>query len=237
MKLAVLRQHDGDGRLIVLSRDLSRYQTVSGIARTLPWALDNWQSVAPELDEVYTALNHGAARHAQPFDSGQCQEFALQGGLPREIATASVGLVAVTGNLPRGAEPATCRAALRLLLLAGHKGRAAHGASVALSPVAAAPGAFEGFFASLRLRMHCDGAYVHEKWLPPDLGSVLSEWLAALAATRMLKAGSPLFFPLLRADEIPVASAFACGRGLSVEIVSADGESLFGSLDLPEAVA
>ena len=72
MKLATLKRGGRDGALAVVSRDLERCQTVAGIAPTLQAALDEWDAVAPRLKEVYEALNNGAARHAERFDSGGC---------------------------------------------------------------------------------------------------------------------------------------------------------------------
>lgn len=72
MKLATLKEGGRDGTLVVVSRDLTRCQPVPGIARTLQAALDDWETLAPQLAEVYAALNHGAARHARPFDPTLC---------------------------------------------------------------------------------------------------------------------------------------------------------------------
>jgi len=72
MKLATLKHGGRDGTLAVVSRDLTRCQTVAGIARTLQAALDDWGDVAAELELVYDMLNHGHARHAIPFDPAHC---------------------------------------------------------------------------------------------------------------------------------------------------------------------
>jgi fumarylacetoacetate (FAA) hydrolase len=72
MKLATLKEGGRDGTLVVVSRDLTRCQTVSGLAPTLQKALDDWDRLRPELEAVYGALNHGAARHAQAFDPRTC---------------------------------------------------------------------------------------------------------------------------------------------------------------------
>jgi fumarylacetoacetate (FAA) hydrolase len=45
---------------------------VPAIARTLQAALDDWGTIAPQLQEVYEALNNHAARHAVPFDEKLC---------------------------------------------------------------------------------------------------------------------------------------------------------------------
>ena len=72
MKLATLKAGGRDGTLVVVSRDLLRCQPVPAIARTLQAALDDWDDVAPQLQEAYAALNNGAARHAEPFDERLC---------------------------------------------------------------------------------------------------------------------------------------------------------------------
>lgn len=69
MKLASLR--DGrDGRLVVVSRDLSRCRSAEGIAPTLQAALDDWARVAPELAALAEALE--AASAGEPFDEAAC---------------------------------------------------------------------------------------------------------------------------------------------------------------------
>ena len=72
MKLATLKRGGRDGTLVVVSRDLARCQAVGDIATTLQQAMDDWAAAAPRLAAVYEALNHGAARHAEPFDPRQC---------------------------------------------------------------------------------------------------------------------------------------------------------------------
>lgn len=72
MKLATLKHGGRDGTLVVVSRDLTRCQTVTGIARTLQAALDDWDETAPQLELVYDMLNGGHARHAMPFDAALC---------------------------------------------------------------------------------------------------------------------------------------------------------------------
>ncbi|MBS0470763.1 MAG: fumarylacetoacetate hydrolase family protein [Proteobacteria bacterium] len=69
MKLASLR-HGRDGRLAVVSRDLSRYVLVPGM--TMQAALDGWAETAPQLAEVYDLLNAGKADGAHPFDAKEC---------------------------------------------------------------------------------------------------------------------------------------------------------------------
>lgn len=60
MKLATLKDSTRDGRLVVVSRDLTRCSEVSHIARTLQAALDNWEQVAPRLEQIAEGIEAGA---------------------------------------------------------------------------------------------------------------------------------------------------------------------------------
>ncbi len=60
MKLATLRDGSRDGRLVVVSNDLTSCTAVGHIAPTLQAALDNWASLAPRLQEVAASLESGA---------------------------------------------------------------------------------------------------------------------------------------------------------------------------------
>jgi len=71
MKLASLK-HGRDGRLIVVSRDLTRACEVSDIAPTLQAALDHWDEIAPRLAQRSAALNAGAIPEVFNFDPAQC---------------------------------------------------------------------------------------------------------------------------------------------------------------------
>ncbi|MEH0741762.1 fumarylacetoacetate hydrolase family protein [Vibrio cholerae] len=73
MKLASLKNGTRDGRLVVVSKDLSRYLDVSDIALTLQAALDDWSSVAPQLETQYQRLNLGEAKDSLAFSAEQCE--------------------------------------------------------------------------------------------------------------------------------------------------------------------
>ncbi len=60
MKLATLKDSTRDGRLVVVSRDLTHCSEVGHIARTLQAALDDWSHVAPRLERVAEGLETGA---------------------------------------------------------------------------------------------------------------------------------------------------------------------------------
>jgi fumarylacetoacetate (FAA) hydrolase len=70
MKLASLK-HGRDGRLVVVSRDLSRSADASAVAKTLREALDDWSAAEPRLQEIADSLEAGRIAHA-PFDPKKC---------------------------------------------------------------------------------------------------------------------------------------------------------------------
>ncbi len=70
MKLASLKS-GRDGRLVVVSRDLSRCADASAVATTLQDALDDWDAALPRLTEIADALEAGHIAH-QPFDPAKC---------------------------------------------------------------------------------------------------------------------------------------------------------------------
>ena len=72
MKLASYKDGSRDGQLLVVSRDLGMAHYATGAAHTLQQALDDWNFIAPQLQDLYVALNQGRARHAFPFEPGRC---------------------------------------------------------------------------------------------------------------------------------------------------------------------
>lgn len=72
MKLATYKDGSRDGQLVVVSRDLGMAHYATGTAHTLQQALDDWNFIAPQLHDLYVALNQGRARHAFPFEAERC---------------------------------------------------------------------------------------------------------------------------------------------------------------------
>ncbi|AYC32336.1 FAA hydrolase family protein [Pseudomonas cavernae] len=68
MKLATLNNGSRDGRLLVVSRDLTRALDAGHIAATLQLAVESWTSVEPKLQALYRDLNAGSADGAFVFD-------------------------------------------------------------------------------------------------------------------------------------------------------------------------
>ena len=72
MKLATYHDGSRDGQLVVVSRDLGQAHYASHIANRMQQVLDDWNYLAPQLQDVYDALNAGRARHAFAFNPAQC---------------------------------------------------------------------------------------------------------------------------------------------------------------------
>jgi fumarylacetoacetate (FAA) hydrolase len=70
MKLATLKNDTRDGSLAVVSRDLKHAAVAYDIAPTLQAALDDWDYLAPQLQQLYEALNRDAAsaRNSRYFE-------------------------------------------------------------------------------------------------------------------------------------------------------------------------
>lgn len=60
MKLATLKDGSRDGRLVVVSNDLTRCTDAGGVAPTLQAALDGWAAHAPALEALAQGLEAGA---------------------------------------------------------------------------------------------------------------------------------------------------------------------------------
>ncbi|GMQ95817.1 MAG: hypothetical protein BMS9Abin14_277 [Gammaproteobacteria bacterium] len=62
MKLGSLESGGRDGTLVVVAADLQRAVAVPDHAPTLQAALDDWQRIAPGLENVYACLNADASQ-------------------------------------------------------------------------------------------------------------------------------------------------------------------------------
>ncbi|HEX8605825.1 MAG TPA: fumarylacetoacetate hydrolase family protein, partial [Pseudoduganella sp.] len=72
MKFATLKSDRPDGRLVVVSRDLSRAMDAGAIAPSLREALERWDDVQAPLQALYDALNAGSAEGGFAFDPAAC---------------------------------------------------------------------------------------------------------------------------------------------------------------------
>jgi fumarylacetoacetate (FAA) hydrolase len=65
MKLATLKNGTRDGKLVVVSRDLTRFTDASFLVPTLQDALDDWQRIAPHLAAMAQSLEADAVPSAR----------------------------------------------------------------------------------------------------------------------------------------------------------------------------
>ncbi|MHA7871167.1 MAG: fumarylacetoacetate hydrolase family protein [Hyphococcus sp.] len=70
MKLASLK-HGRDGKLVVVSKDLTRYTDAGRVAPTLQAALDDWESVKPGLEELAQGVETGSVP-TERFHEREC---------------------------------------------------------------------------------------------------------------------------------------------------------------------
>lgn len=149
MKLATWKDGSRDGQLVVVSRDLATAHFAHGRVTTLQQALDDWNFLSPQLQELSLSLDEGKARHAFPFEPQRCAaplprayQWACAGGAgdtalqllaaddllgPCEQVRVEPGsrpkvapvLAVVVGDLERGAGPETALEAVRLFTLCG----------------------------------------------------------------------------------------------------------------------
>ena len=146
MKLASLA-HGRDGRLVVVSKDLTRATDAFPVVATLQAALDDWERLAPRLADLAEGLEHGsvpsfrfhehdcaaplprAYRRLVREGEGALAEAAgdLSVG-PREPArlggedgsACAAGMALVAGPVARGAAAGEAFGAIRLVMLTCH---------------------------------------------------------------------------------------------------------------------
>src|SRR5690554_696123 len=107
MKFATYRNGTRDGQLMVVSRDLRRAIAVPAIATTLQEVLDNWKALAPQLEEVYQALNKGALEGAEAVNENRC-ESRLPRAYQRADGSAYVNHVELVRKARNAEMPASC---------------------------------------------------------------------------------------------------------------------------------
>jgi fumarylacetoacetate (FAA) hydrolase len=71
LKLATLKDGSRDGRLVVVSRDLTRAIDAKPVAPTMQSAIEQWQTAQPRLKAIYDELNAGHPAGSFAFDPVQ----------------------------------------------------------------------------------------------------------------------------------------------------------------------
>jgi fumarylacetoacetate (FAA) hydrolase len=239
MKLATLNDGSRDGQLVVVSRDLALAHTAQGIAGTLQAALDDWNFIAPQLEDLFATLNQGKARHAFPFEprhalaplprafhwaevawpaSGEpvLHRHAGDGlagpagsGVAPDLAPA---LAVVTADVPAGAAPAVGLEGVRLLMLLASRAAAdgaARFAAVAVTPDELGAAWHRGR-AALGLALRRNGRAAGTLDLAQAQPRHFGRLIAALAASRRLGSGCIVGTgPLPAPEGSDAAAAFA----------------------------
>ena len=72
MKLATLKNGTRDGKLVVVSKDLTQYTSAELIAPTLQAALDNWVTIAPKLQQLAEQVALGSVP-TERFHEHDCE--------------------------------------------------------------------------------------------------------------------------------------------------------------------
>ena len=66
MKLGSLKEGGRDGTLVVVSRSLERCVPATNIASTLQEALDNWETISPQLEKLAKNLENNQVHFHLP---------------------------------------------------------------------------------------------------------------------------------------------------------------------------
>lgn len=146
MKLASL-PHGRDGRLVIVSRDLTRATDAFPVVPTLQGALDDWERIAPRLADLAEGLEHGAVpsfrfhehdcaaplprAYRRLLTAGEGPLVEAPGDVsvgPREVARlageegsgCAAGLALITDAVPASADAAEAFGAVRLVMLTCH---------------------------------------------------------------------------------------------------------------------
>ncbi len=240
MKLATLKDSTRDGKLVVVSKDLTRCSEVGHIARTLQAALDDWAHAGPRLARVAIGLETGAQPtmrfHEHDAASPLPRAFFWAGGSggftgPRDpisakegaqniSATAQLAVIVDDVDVQAGADEA--RQAILLVLLANDVSTDGAGAASSFSPVAVTPDELDdGVDLSLLVRRNgepIDGGKGGAK------GNAAA--VAAAAAKRSLIAGS-----IVATGSCFVTSALTVGDVVRIEMNDRTGHSIFGAIE------
>lgn len=257
MKLATLKDSTRDGKLVVVSKDLTRCSEVGHIARTLQGALDDWEHIAPRLERVAEGLETGSQPsmrfhendaacplpRAYQFVAGshQCNSDGFIAPRdpvhpPAGAKTANVAMTAqiavITGDLAAGASEKQASASICLVLLAAQFAAAGETnfdapLATSFSPVAVTPGELDEG-GKLDLPLHV--AVTGKGPGKIDVGANMKSGFGRLVADAA-KNRSLGAGTLVSAGPLPgSAHTLKPGDSLRIEMKS-NGHSLFGAIE------
>ena len=255
MKLATLKNGSRDGKLVVVSRDLTRFTDASFLARTLQAALDDWRRISPHLATLAESLETGSVPssrfHEHDALSPLPRAYQHSGGVdafagPRDpiLVTGAETAVSVTpsiavivGDVPMDAGDAEARDAILLVMLASgvirqaSAGGSRSGGVASLSPVAVTPDelgkAWDSPGVGLPILVGVGG-----KPATPEVSAENSANFANLVAeaarTRPLTAGAIID---ARAKDLHGSTPLNVGDTVRIEMKDAQGHSIFGAIE------
>jgi len=251
MKLATLKDGSRDGKLVVVSRDLTRFTDASFLVKTLQAALDDWTRIAPHLATMAESLETGAVPSARfhehdahsplPRAYQRIEALAPAPNVRQESSDSFTGprdpmvvpddndavecggeVAVMVDDVPRGATADAAQRAIRLVLL----GNGA--ANAAFSPVAVTPdelgAAWKDGKVTIDLVIEINGKPLkrHEAGLVHDFPRLIAQ----AAKARGLSAGT------IVGSGSTGTKAAVLRRGDTIRIeTKAGGHSLFGAIE------
>ncbi|MDQ0320923.1 fumarylacetoacetate (FAA) hydrolase [Pararhizobium capsulatum DSM 1112] len=239
MKLATLKDSTRDGRLVVVSKDLTRCSEVGHIARTLQAALDDWAYVGPRLERVAEGVETGAQPtirfHEHDAASPLPRAFASSLGgyfsAPRDPLNISSGeaqvearAVVILDDFLTDADASSNGPQVALVMLAATV--SANGGDTAFSPVAVTRDELE----NLSLHLTINGNPVSDS-SKSGAGSSIDD-IAIPAPNRSLGAGSIVITGL-----DGVQTTVRAGDTFRLESNDRTGHSIFGAIERKTASA
>lgn len=253
MKLASLKDGSRDGRLAVVSRDLTRYTDASFLVRTLQAALDDWQRIAPHLSALAESLAHGSVPSSRfhehdalsPLPRAFCRVAGTDSFIaPRDpINLSQSGHVRVAGGVSAIVDDVSAGAdgssdVVRLMMLSSDVildgstesdtdlARFQSLPSSAFSPVAVTPDELGSAWVGGRIALPLLVGLNGKPHGRSEAGSDLFKLIAGAARTRPLGAGT-----ILGLADKDGGATVKVGDTVRVEMKDESGHSIFGAIE------
>ncbi len=240
MKLATLKDSTRDGKLVVVSKDLTRCSEVGHIARTLQAALDDWAHVAPRLKRVALGLETGSQPtirfHEHDAASPLPRAFFWAGGSggfsgPRDAIrvdsgasdlSATIQIAVIVDDIDSAVDQDAANQAAVLFLLSCDISACGVGVGSSFSPVAVTADELgDGSDLAVLVRRNGKSAENGTGNVKDSVASV-----GSAAAKRALIAGS-----IVASGSGLASSPLAVGDTVRIEMNDRTGHSIFGAIE------
>ncbi|WP_395447356.1 fumarylacetoacetate hydrolase family protein [Aminobacter sp. UC22_36] len=238
MKLATLKNGSRDGKLVIVSRDLTRYTDASFLALSLQAALDDWRRISPHLAALAESLEVGSVPssrfHEHDAHSPLPRAYQRLGGgdafagsrdpveLPGKIRDARIeaAVAVIVSDVAMAVTEEAAKDAVALIVLSADTvldgGQAG---TSALSPVAVTPDELgDGWDGAVHLPLIAGGRNVTSVW------TSFPKVIAEAAASRPIGTGAIVRGAV---DTLSVS----LGDTLRVEMKDKAGHSIFGAIE------